>query len=120
VTAAHIHLGREGAEGPVVAVLLGLPIDGSNALTTDPPIVLPVPGIVVWGTLTDDDIVPRPDLGFDGTLAALLSWMRSSAAYVNVRTVAYPDGEIRGQIHPAPHPCPSTDCETEIGGGNSG
>ncbi|UCC83953.1 MAG: CHRD domain-containing protein [Gemmatimonadota bacterium] len=116
VTAAHIHLGREGANGPVVAVLLGLPIDGSNALTTDPPIVVPAPGIVVDGTLTDDDIVPRPELGFDGTLAALLTWMRSSAAYVNVRTVRYPDGEIRGQIHPALHPCPTADCETEIGG----
>jgi hypothetical protein len=112
VTAAHIHLGRDGANGPVVAVLLGLPIDGSNPLTSDPPVILPVPGIVVQGTLTDDDIVARPDLGFDGTLAALLTWMRSSAAYVNVRTVAHPNGEIRGQIRPAPQPCPYRDCES--------
>lgn len=117
VTAAHIHLGREGTNGPVVAVLLGLPIDGSNALTTDPTIPVPVPTLVVRGTLTDDDIVPRPDLGFDGTLAALLSWMRSSAAYVNVRTVAYPDGEIRGQIHPVSI-CSDRTCESngETGG----
>ncbi len=113
VTAAHVHLGREGANGPVVAVLLGLPIDGSNALTTDPTITDPVPTLVVRGTLTDDDIVARPDLGFDGTLAALLTWMRSSAAYVNVRTVAYPRGEIRGQIRPAPLPCSDRDCETD-------
>jgi hypothetical protein len=113
VTAVHIHLGREGANGPVVAVLLGLPIDGSSTLTTDPPEILPVPGLVVYGTLTDDDIVPRPDLGFDGSLAALLDWMRRSAAYVNVRTVAYPRGEIRGQIRPAPLPCSDRDCETD-------
>jgi hypothetical protein len=112
VTAAHIHLGREGANGPVVAVLLGLPIDGSNPSTTDPPVILPVPGIVVQGTLTDDDIVARPDLGFDGTLAALVTWMRRGAAYVNVRTVAHPRGEIRGQIRPAPQPCPYRDCES--------
>jgi hypothetical protein len=118
VTAAHIHLGREGADGPVVAVLLGLPIDGSNALTTDPTIPDPVPTLVVRGTLTDDDIVARPALGFDGTLAALLTWMRSSAAYVNVRTVAYPDGEIRGQIYPVILPCPAADCES--GGGETG
>lgn len=118
VTAAHIHLGQMGANGPVVAVLLGLPIDGSSALTTDPPIIIPAPGIVVNGTLTDDDIVPRPDLGFDGTLSALLTWMRSGAAYINVRTVAYPDGEIRGQILPAIQPCPAAGCdnETEPGG----
>ncbi len=116
VTAVHIHLGREGVNGPVVAVLLGLPIDGSSPLASERPEILPVPGIVVYGTLTDDDIVPRPDLGFDGSLAALLDWMRQSAAYVNVRTVAYPSGEIRGQIHPALYPCPRDDCETDIGG----
>jgi hypothetical protein len=118
VTAAYVHLGRNSANGPVVAVLLGLPIDGSSPLTTDPPDILPVPGIVVYGTLTDDDIVPYPDLGFDGTVAALVDWMRQSAAYVDIRTVAYPDGEIRGQIHPAPLPCSDRDCETggELGG----
>jgi hypothetical protein len=113
VTAAYIHLGRNSADGPVVAVLLGLPIDGSSPLTTDPPEILPVPGFVVYGTLNDDDIVPYPDLGFDGTLAALIDWMRNSATYVDVRTVAYPLGEIRGQIHPAPIVCSDRDCETD-------
>jgi hypothetical protein len=113
VTAAYIHLGRNSSDGPVVAVLLGLPIDGSSPLTTDPPEILPVPGFVVYGTLTDDDILPYPDLGFDGTLAALIDWMRNSATYVDVRTVAYPLGEIRGQIHPAPIVCSDGDCETD-------
>jgi hypothetical protein len=112
VTAVHIHLGREGANGPAVAVLLGPPIDGSNPLTSSGPETDPVPGIVVQGTLTNADILPRPDLGFDGSLAALVRRMRRGAAYVNVRTVAHPRGEIRGQVQPVILPCPSTDCET--------
>jgi hypothetical protein len=112
VTAAHVRLGREGTNGPAVAVLLGPPIDGSNPLALTPPEIDPTPMIVVQGTLTDSDIRPVPRLGFDGSLAALVKWMRDGTAYIDVRTVAYPRGEIRGQIRPAPHPCPSTDCET--------
>jgi hypothetical protein len=112
VTAAHVRLGREGTNGPVVAVLLGPPIRGSDPLALTPPEIDPTPMIVVQGTLTDDDIRPIPRIGFDGSLAALVKWMRDGAAYVTVRTVAYPRGEIRGQLRPAPWPCPSTDCET--------
>ncbi|UCC75207.1 MAG: CHRD domain-containing protein [Gemmatimonadota bacterium] len=112
VTAAHIHLGVEGANGPIVAVLLGLPVNRPDPLTPSGPGIDWAPGIVVQGTLTDDDILPQPDLGFDGSLAALVSWMRRGAAYVVVRTVAHPTGEIRGQIRPEPQTCPDRDCET--------
>jgi len=112
VTAAHIHLGQEGANGPVVVVLLGPPVDPSDRPMSTGPDIGTVPGIMVQGTLTDDDILPQPDLEFDGSLAALVDWMRRGAAYVNVRTVAYPNGEIRGQIRPAPRPCRDGDCES--------
>jgi hypothetical protein len=85
---AHIHLGEEGVNGPVVVWLYP---DG-------PPFQL-IPGrfsgVLAEGVITDDDLVgPLEDM----TLQDLLDAMVAGNTYVNVHTDQYPPGEIRGQI----------------------
>jgi hypothetical protein len=95
VTQAHIHCGPVGANGPVVAFLYP---------DAPPPQLIPGPfsGLLASGALTDASIVPQPDSpvcpGGVATLDDLMAHMRSGNTYVNVHTVAYPGGEIRGQI----------------------
>ena len=84
VTEAHVHLGGPGERGEVVAVLFG-------------PVKAGVDGIEVSGTLTIGDLL-GPSAGDPlGFLIAL----QDGNAYVDVHTLAYPQGEIRGQIEPA-------------------
>ena len=85
ITQSHIHLAAAGANGPVVAFLFGFVAEG----------VTPH-GLLATGTLKEEDLIPRT--GFDGTMAALVERIRSGGAYVNVHTIAYPPGEVRGQI----------------------
>ena len=61
VTQAHLHLGKKGENGPVVAFLFGL-VEGGVASD----------GILAEGVLEDDTIIERPALDFDGTRAALI------------------------------------------------
>ena len=86
-TQAHIHLGARGQNGPIVAFLLPFNTAGVDFESGDE---------IVEGTLDDDDVIARP--GFDGTVAALVERMRQGRAYANLHTVAFPGGEIRGQI----------------------
>jgi hypothetical protein len=44
-----------------------------------------------------------PEEGFDGSIGALVRAMRSEGSYANIHTVAYPSGEIRGQITTLPN-----------------
>ena len=86
---AHIHCGAPGVNGPVVAFLYPGP-----TITTN--------GVLSTGTITDADVIDRPDSaacpgGVSG-LDDLLEKIESGDAYVNVHTTAYPMGEIRGQI----------------------
>jgi len=78
-TAAHIHAGAAGTDGPVLVNLFG------------PHTGLDVDGILRRGTITQSDLV-------SGTMADLATAMRAGATYVNVHTFANPTGEIRGQI----------------------
>lgn len=88
ITQAHIHLAPAGANGGVVAWLYpGQP----------PAQLLPgrFSGVLAEGVITGDDLV--------GTLAgaglpALVDAMRAGGAYVNVHTLQFPGGEVRGQI----------------------
>lgn len=88
VTQAHIHRGPAGANGPVVVWLYP---DG-------PPIQL-IPGrfngTLATGVITSASLV-GPMAGM--TLADLVAELESGNAYVNVHTLQYPPGEIRGQI----------------------
>lgn len=85
VTAAHIHSGRQGYDGPIVVTLF----------ESDLPMKRIVSGLMSEGNLTTDNL--------EGPLVSkqlsdLLSSMQSMELFVNVRTTQYPDGEIRGQI----------------------
>jgi aldose sugar dehydrogenase len=91
VTQAHIHLGRPGVNGSVVAWLY----------PEGPPAQL-IPGrfggVLAEGTITAAELV-GPLAG--QPLSALLEAMRAGEAYVNVHTSRHPAGEIRGQIRQA-------------------
>ena len=84
VTAAHIHVGAPGTNGPIIFSLFdiafGLPF-------TRP----------LGGNLSPANLQTRPEAGitsFSDAVEAILS----GNAYVNVHTAAFPAGEIRGQL----------------------
>jgi hypothetical protein len=84
VTAAHIHLAPEGVNGPVVALLYSAAASGR------------LNGVIAEGTITAADL-QGPLAGQQ--LSALISAIEAGNTYVNVHTIVYPGGEIRGQIH---------------------
>ncbi len=84
VTAAHIHQGKAGENGPVVVTLFK---------TTSP-------SAMTNGTLSKGNITST---NLEGPLAGkqisdLISLIMNGNAYVNVHTDANPKGEIRGQL----------------------
>jgi hypothetical protein len=84
VTAAHIHLGAAGANGPVIVPLFtGPPKSGSFT------------GVLAKGAITEADLT-GPMKG--KTFADLAASVLGGQTYVNVHTTANPNGEIRGQI----------------------
>lgn len=91
VTQAHIHCGAAGVNGPVVAFLYGFNADGISPN-----------GVLSEGTITPADVILRPDSpqcpGGVANFDEMLAKMASGDAYVNVHTLVYPGGEIRGQI----------------------
>jgi hypothetical protein len=88
VTMAHIHLAPAGVEGPVVAWLYP---------SGPPPQLIPgrTSGVLATGVITADDLV---GLLAGASIADLVAELESGNAYVNVHTVEWPVGEIRGQI----------------------
>jgi len=96
VVAAHIHLGLESENGPVVAFLYGNAPAGGGRHN----------GVLSQGVITSADLI-GPMAGM--SLSDLISEIEAGNAYVNVHTndgVAptntgpgdFPGGEIRGQI----------------------
>ena len=92
VTQAHIHCGEPGVNGPVVAFLFGFVAAGVSPN-----------GQLSEGTITNANVIPRapgtpgcPDgvANFD----ELIERLNSGDAYVNVHTLVFPGGEIRGDI----------------------
>jgi hypothetical protein len=84
ITASHIHLAPSGMNGEVVVTLY----DG-------PTIPGPFTGVLAQGTITAGDL--------EGSLAgqplsALIAKINADSAYVNVHTLSFPAGEIRGQL----------------------
>jgi hypothetical protein len=84
VTAAHIHKGKKGENGPPVLILYS----GSKKAGK-------FSGLLTDGIVTDYDLI-GPLKG--KTLRALVQMIYAGEAYVNVHTERYPAGEIRGQV----------------------
>ncbi len=84
VTQAHIHIGSPTENGPVVAFLFG-PVPAGTDIN----------GVLAMGTLTADDLVGDLD---GRPIDDLIEDLRQGNIYVNVHTLANPNGEIRGPI----------------------
>ncbi|CAN5587226.1 hypothetical protein BH18THE1_BH18THE1_00860 [soil metagenome] len=83
VTAAHIHFGESGKNGPVILTLFkGGPTEQTN------------------GTLGEANVTasnlegPMKGKGIPDLVAA----MKNGTTYVNVHSTDFPDGEMRGQL----------------------
>ncbi|MGZ8889994.1 MAG: CHRD domain-containing protein [Nitrososphaeraceae archaeon] len=85
VTAAHIHSGKTGENGPIVVTLFKTESPSSESMN----------GILTSGNITNADL-EGPMAG--KTLIDLNKVMELGETYVNVHTEEHPNGEIRGQI----------------------
>jgi hypothetical protein len=93
VTFAHIHFAQRHVGGGVIAFLCG----GAPPASDKP--ACPTPGGTVTGTIDAADIIGPADQGIAaGSFAEVVRAMRAGAAYANVHSTSYPEGEIRGQI----------------------
>lgn len=82
---AHIHDAPAGEHGPLVAYLLDPPPGGTGRVN----------GVLVDGSITASELA-GPLRG--ATLTALADEIYAGNIYVHVHTLAYPAGEIRGQV----------------------
>ncbi len=95
---AHIHFGRPGINGGILAFVCG-----TNALTG--PAQTPVcvsdgqGNGEIRGVISAEDILAVDEQGFPANdLNAFRSAVRARAVYLNVHTDAFPAGEIRGDF----------------------
>ena len=89
VTAAHIHAGLPGENGPVLVGLL----DATSSPIVDG-------GRLIQEFVTDASLAANPLIGFDGNYSTLIRMLKAGEAYVNVHSVANPAGQVRGQVAP--------------------
>lgn len=96
VLQAHLHCGSAGENGPVVVFLFGLFPGGVD-----------VDGVLSAFTITQANLdAVNADcmnaLGYQvETLEDLAAAIAAGDIYANVHTVAFPGGEVRGQLEPA-------------------
>ncbi len=81
VTAAHIHLGKEGQNGPVVVKLINNTVHTNNVFQKG----------VITAKMLEGPLKGK-------TVSDLLFAMKKGNTYVNIHTVKHPNGEIRGDI----------------------
>lgn len=81
VTAVHLHSGAPAGTGPLRVLLFAGPGAGP-----------------VNGTLISDSFGAGDVIGL--SFSDLLNQMRDGAVYVDVHTLAFPAGEVRGQVQP--------------------
>lgn len=97
ITQAHIHLGATGQNGAIVVDLaIYGPLDGTGGSVERN-------GRLVEGEITAASL-KGPLAG--QPLSALVTMLESGDAYVNVHTLRYPAGEVRGQIDVIGHQHP--------------
>ena len=93
ITQVHLHCGRAGENGPVAVFLFGLEENGVD-----------VDGTLARGTLVNNDISSiNPDceaaIGRQvNNMASLALAAQEGLIYANVHSLAYPPGELRGQL----------------------
>ena len=96
VTQSHIHFAERGVNGNVFVFLcsnLGNGPAGTQAC--------PASGGTITGTITAANILGVSTQNITAAdFVALLRILRSGDGYVNVHTVKFPAGEIRGQLQP--------------------
>jgi hypothetical protein len=87
---SHIHFSQQHVNGAVIAFLCG---GGGKP-------ACPNPGGTVEGDIVAADVLAQvPDQGIAaGELAEFIKAIRAGATYVNVHSVRFAGGEIRGQI----------------------
>ncbi len=85
INAAYIRLGSKGERGRVVVILFDI----------DSPWTSSINKVAVEGVITSDNLI-GPLYGLP--ISALIRKMGESSTYVNIRTIDYPNGHIRGQI----------------------
>jgi CHRD domain len=83
VTAAHIHLGKRGENGPPVALITNEKKAGKFS------------GTLAEGTITEKELMGSL---MGKSVKDLVKQIKKGNAYLNVHTDKYPNGEIRGQI----------------------
>lgn len=88
ITAAHIHSGAPGVNGSIRLFLYPI-VQG----TTVPQVTTTDKGILVEATVPSSNVSGV-------TYQELLNQMRNNGAYVNVHSVQFPGGEMRGTIRP--------------------
>lgn len=88
VLGVDVHVGAPGEDGPAIFSLsTDLFVRGTQGYQDSE------------GTLAAGDLVPASEAGIE-TFADAVAAIREGRAYVEVRTAAVPDGEIRGAIVP--------------------
>ena len=89
---AHIHFGKPGESGGVVAFLCG---GGGKP-------ACPAAGTLITGSIGAANVQALAGQNLAaGDMAAFVRAIRSGFAYVNVHTNSFPTGELRGQIKSA-------------------
>lgn len=83
-TAAHIHIGKKGVEGPPV-VIIPFEVERNGKFS----------GLLAEGKIMGMDLLGKLQ---DKPLDELVKLIRSGNVYVNIHTHGNPAGEIRGQI----------------------
>lgn len=94
VLQAHIHFGQRHTNGGISVFLCSNL--GNGPVGTQP---CPNAPATITGSISAASVIGPAGQGIDaGSFDELLAAIRGNDAYVNVHTVKYPGGEIRGQV----------------------
>ena len=93
VLQAHIHFGQKSVNGGI-SVFLCTNLNNSPGTQA-----CPTPQGTITGTISPDNVIGPAGQGISaGEFEELLDAIRADVTYVNVHSMAFPGGEIRGQI----------------------